>query len=225
MIPDKAPPWSFSSLTSFETCPRRYYHIKVAKDITDPPGDATAWGTVVHKHMEDRVALGTPLPAVISEYEKMAAMIADHPGKKLVEQQLAVDKALQPTEWTSPTAWCRGIVDVGVLTAKHVVLLDWKTGKRKPQSDQLKLFAGLAFAHYPDVQVATTGCVWLKEGRIDKAQFRRADSPVIWIAFEPRVQRLERAYAENKFPPKPSGLCNKWCPVPHKKCEFSGRNR
>ena len=225
MTPSKAPPWSFSSLTAFETCPRRYYHLKVVKDTTDPPNEATAWGKTVHKHMEDRVSHGAPLPTVISSYEKMAAMIADSPGEKLVEQQLAVDANLQPTEWMSPTAWCRGIVDVGVLTTKHVVLLDWKTGKRKPQSDQLKLFAGLAFSHYPSVSTAATGFVWLKEKRVDKALFHRTNVSVIWLQFEPRVQRLERAYNDNKFPPKPSGLCNKWCPVPHRKCEFSGKDR
>jgi hypothetical protein len=46
--------------------------------------------------------------------------------------------------------------------------------------------------------------------------------PKLWQEFAPRVQRLEEAHQQNKFPKKPSGLCNKWCPVPHKLCEYRG---
>lgn len=219
----KTPPWSYSGLTSFETCPKRYFHIKVAKDVDDSPGEAAIWGSTVHKYLEDRVKDGKPLPTAVAGYEKLVAPIINRDGDKLVEQQFSVDSNLNPTAWTSDTAWCRGIVDVGVLTGKRAVLLDWKTGKRKADSDQLKLFAGLAFAHYPQLEVVFTGFVWLKEGVVDKQKFTRDQVPTIWQEFVPRVARLERAYADDKFPPKPSGLCGRWCPVPKHKCEFSGR--
>ncbi len=217
------PPWSFSSLTSFETCPKRYYHIKVAKDVLDVPGDAAVWGSEVHTKLEARVRDGTSLPVSIRQYEPLAAVISNSPGQKLVEYQLAVDKALTPVDWGSASAWCRGIVDVGVLGNKKALLADWKTGKRKPESDQLQLFAGLAFAHFPNLEVVQTAFVWLKEGKIDRKVFTKSDIPAIWQTFTPRVIRLERAYSDGKFPPKPSGLCSKWCPVPKSKCEFSGR--
>lgn len=217
------PPWSFSGLTSFETCGKRYFHIKVAKDVVEQPNEATTWGSTVHKHLEDRVRDGKPLPKAIESYERLVAPLLNIEGTLLVEQQLAVDAALRPVEWGSSSAWCRGIVDVGVLTGKRAVLLDWKTGKRKPDSDQLMLFAGLAFAHYPEIEAVTTGFIWLKDGVIDQERFRRADLERIWQRFLPRVNRLERAYSEGKFLPKPSGLCRKWCPVPYSLCDFSGR--
>jgi len=219
----KTPPWSYSGLTSFETCPKRYFHIKVAKDVSDAPGEAAIWGSTVHKYLEDRVKDGTPLPPSVAGYEKMVLPIINREGEKLVEQQFSVDANLQPTDWSSDAAWCRGIVDVGVLTGKRAVLLDWKTGKRKLDSDQLMLFAGLAFAHYPQLEVVSTGFIWLKEGKVDQQKFGRDQIPTIWQQFVPRVARLERAYNDNKFPPKPSGLCGRWCPVPKNKCEFSGR--
>lgn len=217
------PPWSFSSLTSFETCGKRYYHLKVAKDVVDIPHESATWGSTVHKHLEDRARDGTPLPQPLQSYEKLVAPLLNVNGTLLVEQQLAVDESLRPVDWESKAAWCRGIVDIGVLTGKRAILLDWKTGKRKPESDQLRLFAGLAFAHYPDVEVSLTGFVWLREGIVDRQKLRRSEAPVIWQQFLPRVQRLRRAYEEERFPPKPSGLCRKWCPVPHSLCEFSGR--
>jgi hypothetical protein len=99
------------------------------------------------------------------------------------------------------------------------------TGKRKPDLTQLKLFAGLAFASFPNLEVINTGFVWLKHGTIDKKEYTRKEVPMIWQEFIPRVQRMQRAYDEDKFPPKPSGLCRNYCAVPKHKCEFSGRER
>lgn len=219
------PPWSYSGLTSFETCPKRYYHIKVAKDVTDAPGEAARWGSAVHKHLEDRVRDGIPLPPIIAGYEALVAPVINSSGTKLVEQQFAVTSGLQPANWTASDAWCRGIVDLGVLssTKTSAVLLDWKTGKRKPDNDQLMLFAGLAFSHYASLKTVQTGFVWLKENKIDKKTFTREDVPVIWQQFVPRVKRMERAYQTDTFPPKPSGLCRNYCPVPNNVCQFSGK--
>jgi hypothetical protein len=219
------PAWSFSSLTSFETCPKRYYHIKVAKDVTDTPGEAATWGQQVHKHLEDRAASQTPLPDSLGHLEAIVAPVLAKSGTLLVEHQMAITKDLQPTEWFAKDAWCRGIVDIGVVTPSgtSALLLDWKTGKRKPDNDQLMLFAGLSFAHRHDLQEAQTAFVWLKEGKVDKKKFVRGDIPAIWQHFVPRVKRMERAYAEAQFAPKPSGLCARYCPVPRSKCQFSGK--
>jgi hypothetical protein len=219
----KMPPWSYSSLTAFETCPRQYKHVKILKDVTEIKHEATTWGSTVHKHLEDRARDGVPLPASIAHYEPIVAPIIDSKGQKIIEQQFALAADMKTTTWMADNAWCRGIVDIGVLTRKSALLLDFKTGKRKTDSTQLKLFAGLAFAHYPDIRTVYTGFLWLKAGKVDKQRFERDDIPMIWAEFLPRVKRMERAFAEDKFPPKPSGLCGKWCPVPRYKCEFSGK--
>jgi hypothetical protein len=220
----KMPPWSYSGLTSFETCPKRYYHIKIAKDVIDAPGEAATWGSTVHKYIEDRLRDKTPLPTSVANLEALVAPIEAKPGRKLIEYQMAVDATLAPAPWDSAAAWCRGIVDVGVVaeSSDKAVLLDWKTGKRKPDSDQLMLFAALAFAHIDTLNVVKTGFVWVKSGEFDGQTFKRTEAPVIWQRFAPRVKRLELAYESGSFPPRPSGLCRKHCPVPYKKCEFSG---
>lgn len=220
-------PWSYSSLTSFETCPKRYYHTKVVKDTADPPGEQAVWGQTVHKYLEDRVRDGVPLPESVKHYEPLVAPIAASTGTVIAEQQLAVTYGLTPTEWDSPDAWSRGIIDLGVIapSGSKALLLDWKTGRRKADSDQLMLFAGLAFSHYKEMKTVTTGFIWLKDGVVDKKTFTREEVPIIWQKFIPRVQRLQRAYEETKFPAKPSGLCERYCPVPHYLCQFSGKQR
>ena len=51
--------------------------------------------------------------------------------------------------------------------AKNAIVMDYKTGKRKP-TEQLDLYAAYVFHHYPDVQEVTTVFVWLKEKKLDK---------------------------------------------------------
>jgi len=215
--------WSFSALTAFETCPKRVYHTKIAKDVFDAPGEAAAWGDSVHKSFEHSIKTGEKLPTSIQRYEPLINALADYPGERIVEKKMAVSSSFKPTGWTTPETWCRGIVDFGIIAPQTAVLVDWKTGKRKPESDQLKLFAGLAFAHFPNLEVVKTAFVWLKEEAVDRETFTRDQVPVIWQTFAPRVARMERAYAEGNFPPKPSGLCRKHCPVPRHLCTHSGK--
>jgi hypothetical protein len=101
------------------------------------------------------------------------------------------------------------------------VALDWKTGKRKMDSDQLLLMAAFLFTYYPKVSVVDTGFVWLKENKIDRKEVSRNDVGTIWGTFVQRSKRLETAYEQDVWLAKPSGLCNGWCPVPRRLCEFS----
>ena len=98
----------------------------------------------------------------------------------------------------------------------------WKTGKRKPNSDQLMLFAALAFAYYPWIEKVVCGFIWLKDSSFDKEIYTREQIQEIWSEFLPRVDRLEIAFNEDKWQAKPSGLCRNWCPVGKKLCEFCG---
>ena len=136
--------WSYSSLTAFETCPKRYFHTRVAKDIVEPEGDALLWGSAVHKALENRVKDGTPLPTGMTQWEPICAKLRASPGEIFTERQLCLNYRFQPTAWYGDDAWVRGVVDVGVLRDDEIVALDYKTGKPKPDTDQLQLFAALS---------------------------------------------------------------------------------
>lgn len=214
---------SYTSLTSFETCPKRHYHLRVAKDVVEPPTDALKWGEIVHKSLENRLKDGTELPEKLAHCEPYAALIEQMPGEKLVEEAIALDKNFQRVDWWDKAAWLRAKLDVGVVANTKAAIFDWKTGKRKPDNDQLKLFAGVAFTVLPEVQEITTGFIWLPDKKIDKQVFTREQNTEIWQGFLARIARVERAHAENRWPPKPSGLCRNYCPVGRSRCEFCGR--
>lgn len=212
------PAWSYSSLTAFETCGHRYYTTRVAKTIVEPMGEAAKHGDDVHKALEVSVLKQQPLPDKYKEWQPIAMKLMSAKGKRSAELKLAINKSFQPVSWFDKTAWCRGIVDIVVENNTKAWAGDYKTGKRKPDSTQLMLFAGLLFHHKPYLESITTSFIWLKDNKIDTDKFSRGEVGNIWQEFMPRVQRLELAYKNDKWVKKPSGLCNGWCPV--KTCEF-----
>ena len=221
----KIPPWSYSSLTAFETCPRQYQELRVLKNYVQGDTEATIWGKEVHSDLELRIKDDAPLPERSSKWEPIAAKIAamkDKGATVLTEQKFTIDKDFVMTSWESPAAWARCIIDAAVIDSKNetATLLDWKTGKRKP-STQLMMSAALVMHHY-SVNVVNTGFVWLKDGKMDKEKFTRDQLPEIWNEFLPRVKRLEIAYDTDTWPVRPSGLCKQWCPV--LSCKFNGKN-
>lgn len=212
------PAWTYSQLDSFETCPKKFYHLKVAKDFIDPPHESSIWGTRVHEAFEHFILDGTPLPEGMEQWQSFADKLAALKGEKLCEKQLAIDKNFQPADWKQ--AWSRGIADLIVINGKKALVADYKTGKRKP-TEQLELYAAYVFHHYPEVEEVTTMLIWLKDRKIDRDEFKRHEVPDIWQKLLPRTQRLDRAYANDEWPARSSGLCKAWCPVIT--CKFNGK--
>jgi hypothetical protein len=214
--------WSYSALNAFETCPRRYYLTKVSKQVAEPQTEATTYGNAVHKAMELRLTQRKPLPDNMTQWEPLVESIVGKGGKIEAEQKLALTKNLKPTTFFAKDVWVRGITDFTIVKNDKCFIGDWKTGKPDPVSAQLKLTAAMTFAHKPYVNTIINAFVWLKTGTVSTEVFSREDIPTIWQEFMPRIQRLEIAVQENKFPPRPSGLCRKWCPVGKTLCEHCG---
>ena len=217
--------WSYSSLTAYETCPRRYKLTRVTKEVVEPQTDATLHGNEVHKALELALRNEAALPPKYKHYIPIVDKIKSADGKKLAEHKWAVNTRLQPVPFMSKDAWARGIFDVAILQQKGGIVLDYKTGKPKPDHDQLKLFAAAAFAHWPFMENVKTGYLWLAYNRTERSDFNQSEAPLIWQEFLPRVNRLDKSLAGGDFPARPSGLCAKWCPVPNKLCEYSGRTK
>ena len=216
-------PWSYSSLTAFETCPRRFKLTKITKEVVEPPTEATTHGIEVHKALENHINGTAEVPDKYKEYRGIADRAKAASGVVLAETKFALTSSLKPTEFFSKNAWVRGVIDYSNIDGDRAVILDWKTGKPKDDHDQLKLFAVAAMAIYPQVEYISTGYVWLGNNKIESKPFVREDAIAIWREFLPRVTRLTKAAEKDNFPPKPSGLCTKWCPVSRDQCEFSGR--
>lgn len=213
--------WSYSALTSFETCPRRHYLTKVSKEVVEPQSEEIKWGNAVHKALENRIKHRTPLPESMKDFASLADSVLNTGGVVEAEQKLALDRNFKPVSWFDKSVWVRGITDVTIVKGDRVFIGDWKTGNPKPESGQLRLTAAMTFHHKPFVKKIINAFVWIKTKTLTTEVFTPDDVPTIWQEFAPRIQRLEIASNENKWPPKPSGLCRKWCPCTG--CEFHGK--
>lgn len=217
-------PWSYSSLQAYETCPRRYKITKIDKLIREEQTEQTIWGNEVHKALELATKGTQPLGEKFKQYAPIVKKLRATPGKQLVEWKFGLTNTLKPTTFFAKDVWVRGVIDWGVINAKSAVLLDHKTGKPKTDADQLKLFAGVAFASYPYLETVKTGYLWLAYNKTDKEDFTREESPIIWQDFAMRVKRMEISLEKDDFPPNPSGLCKAWCPVGRRLCDFCGKD-
>lgn len=217
--------WSFSPLTQYRNCPKQYQEVRIFKNFadTDRESEGLIWGNRVHKAVQDALTVGTPLPTGMDMWTDIVEQFRKTKGTLYVEQQYAITEGFQPCDWFSKQTWCRAIVDALWIDGAVAKAVDWKTGKKKPGSDQLALMAGVIFCHYPQVEEVRTLYVWLKTGQVTSETFYRKDIPTIWQLFLPDVKRLENAVATGTFPPRTSGLCSQWCPVVT--CQFNGKRR
>lgn len=214
--------WSYSKLKNFDTCPKRYYEIDVAKTYKEADGEQLKWGNEVHEALANRLGKGVPLPPTMSNFEDMVSTIEQMPHEQLlVECKFAITKEFNPCEYFAKDVWFRSIADVLKINKMVALAVDYKTGKILEDSQQLALVAATVFAHFPNVQAVRCEFWWLKDDAKSEDTFYRKDMPDMWRGLWPRIQALEHAHETMTFPPKPSHLCRKWCPVTS--CPHNGK--
>lgn len=212
------PPWSASSVEAYTTCPHKYYRLRVAKDVADlPPSDAVLLGRKMHKAFENAVNLDEPLPESCKKWQGLVDKLKALPGEHLAEYSFFLDEFCGPCERRE--AWTRGIADLIVKRGDEAIIIDYKTGKRRP-SEQLALYAAYAFSTWSEIKVVHTAYIWLKEHKIDRKAYNRTELATIWQHWLPLVAKMRKSYETGDWPKQPSGLCKNYCAV--KDCEYCG---
>jgi CRISPR/Cas system-associated exonuclease Cas4 (RecB family) len=219
----KPVPWSYSSLQQYETCPRRYYFTRITKEVSEPQTESTVHGNEVHRALERAVAGTLPLADKYKGYAPIVDKLRASEGRKILEFKFALTKSLSPCDYWDPSVWVRGVLDVGILRPTEAIVLDYKTGKRKVDQDQLRLFSLAAFSLWPQISTVKTGYIWLQSNKLDVESFAREDAREIHLDFATRVVRMENSEKNNSWPARPSGLCREWCPVGKALCEHCGK--
>lgn len=215
---------SYSSLKMFDNCPKRYYHQRIAKEVREEPGPATVEGDRIHKELENYLKVGTPLSPGNKALQPMCDAIRADSSKTLAfEEEITVNKDLKQVGWWDSDAWMRSKLDVHVRSTSTAAVIDWKTGKRRPDFYQLELFATQVFLKYPDVQRVKSMFIWTKEVATDSETYHRKDLDKMVRSLVTKTNRIEEALETDTWPAKPSGLCG-WCPC-QEICEFALRRR
>ena len=212
---------SYSSIKMFENCPKRYYHQRITKEVTDTGSDATRHGERIHADLEHRLINQKPLTYDTEQYEVLCQTIEvlATGGELHAERQLCLNENLTPTSWYAKDAWLRSILDVLILKDNEAIVMDWKTGKRRPDFTQLQLFALQVFKHFPEIKSVKSSFVWLRDMEMDTEVFTADKTNLMWADMLSRIERIQQSLDNDNWPAKPSGLCN-WCPAKNI-CEYA----
>jgi hypothetical protein len=211
--------WSYSSIKTFEQCPKKYYHLKVAKDVKDSGTEATDYGQEAHKAAEEYIKFGKPFPAQFKFMEPSVQALNAIPGDKHCELKLGVRKTTdgyEPCDFFSKDVWWRGIADLIVVSDEQAFVVDYKTGKNTKYADtkQLDLLAGAVFVHFPKVKKIKSALLYVVTEELIKTKEPHVVGKhgEYLSVFDPVLDRLDMAHLSGVWNAKTSGLCG-WCPV------------
>ncbi len=214
--------WSFSKLKNFEDCPHRHQQVDLLRAWQEEASEQLRWGNTLHDTFAKYLKKQEPqLPVSMLPYQHWLDRVERGTGKVYVEQKYAITETYQATEWFAPNAWYRGIGDVVRIDPPVGLVLDWKTGKPRVDSDQLALMAQCLFSHFPELTHVRSEYVWLKDDCSTPEVFKREDMADLWVRLLPRVGAMKKAWETQVYQPKPGGLCKRYCPV--RSCDFHGK--
>lgn len=210
--------WSYSGLSMYENCPRKYWAVKIQK--VDDSNQYNRQGDAEHQSIEKFFKLNFPLHESLDPVRPVFEKIKAAPGEIYTEHKLCVDQQLIPCgykDWNK--AWIRGAGDLVKINGTKGAYFDWKSGKVRTEiADQADLTSLLLFAHFPALEEVTVGVFYYRFNHIEPHRVVRAEAPKLWNSFFARVKELEDSYKTDNWPATPNPLCG-WCP--YKACPFN----
>lgn len=209
--------WSYSSLKTFEQCPKKYYHLRVLKDVKDDGSEATLYGQEVHKAAEDYVKDGTPIPPKFAYIQPTVDAIKSIPGEKYCELKLGVkltDSGYTPCDFFDKDVWWRGVGDVVIVQGDVAFSLDYKTSKNAKYADlkQLDVLAAALFTHFPQVKRIKSALVFVVSNEFVRKEHFAENRDEYFATFTPELDRLAVAQDTGVWNTNTGPLC-RYCPV------------
>lgn len=214
--------WSFSSLKTFQQCPKKYYHTKIAKDVVEPDTTATLYGKSVHTAAEEYIRDGIPVPAPYAYMQQTLDTLKAIPGEKHCEMKLGFTKDLKACEFNAPDVWWHGIADLVVINEdkKLAYSVDYKTSKSARYADvkQLDLVATGIFAKFPKIERVKSALIFVVSKEFVRAEHHAEMVPKYVEKPAQDVARIEAALENGVWNPVQGPLC-RFCSV--KQCEYN----
>lgn len=208
--------WSYSNLSLYQQCPKKYYHLRVAKDVKEAPSEALSFGNEIHKIAQEYIDSGKPIPekyvdVMQAPLDKLKAM----EGQKLCENKLGLTADLKPCGFFDKNVWWRGIADIIILQDDKAFTVDYKTGKSSKYADlkQLEVLSLAIFKHFPNVKKVKAGLMFLFAEDFVKADYHADQQDELWSPWFSEVGLLEDSVNSGVWNAKPNFTCRGYCPV------------
>jgi len=204
--------WSYSSLSMFDNCPKKYYHVRIAKSHSDA-NKFNTMGDDEHKQIEAYLKSGTPLPAKLDRIKPVLDKLMAQKGLRLIEKPMCIDANFKPCDFRDwDNGWLRGKSDFILVIGTIAIYIDWKTGKFRPADDQLELAALMIFHEMPFITEVRGSLFYIYHDKPHRRVIKVEEAQALWNKFLPTVTKMVMAEANNEFPMTPNGLCG-YCPV------------
>jgi len=214
--------WSYSSMSLFQQCPKKYYHLRIKKDVFDPPSHQMRYGLDVHQAAEHYVRDGTPIPEKYAYMIPMLDSLKKIKGDIYCEHRMGLTRDLEPCKFEAKDAWWRGIADFLVVNDDRAKVVDYKTGQnRYADTKQLELLALATFKHFPEVLVVNAGLLFVVHTAFIKEHYYYKQQDELWKKWMEQTAELDSAYENNVWNPKQNFTCRAWCPITN--CIHNGR--
>jgi hypothetical protein len=208
--------WSYSNLSLYQQCPKKYFHLKVAKDVKEPPSDALTFGNEIHKIAQEYIENDKPIPEKFQrEMQAPLDRLKAIPGQKLCENKLGLTADFKPCGFFDRNVWWRGIADIIILQDDKAYTVDYKTGKSSKYADlkQLEILSLAIFKHFPNVKKVKAGLMFLFAEDFVRTEYLAEQQSDLWVSWVADVGQLEASVQNKVWNPKPNFTCRGYCPV------------
>ena len=214
--------WSYSSLALYKQCPKKYFHLRVAKDFKEPETEALSYGTKVHEAAEFYIRDGKPIPPEFSYMQGLLDRLNNLPGEKLCEYKMGLSRDLSPVGFFDKDVWWRGIADLVVLDNDRAFLVDYKTGKSARYADtkQLEILSLALFKHFPQLKKVKAGLLFVVAQDFVKVDY--GNQPQAWVRWLEDTGQMEASYEADVWNAKPNFTCRNYCAVTT--CPHNGKH-
>jgi hypothetical protein len=214
-MPNKSPAWSYSSITLFHQCPKKYHHLRVVKDYVEPKTEQLLYGEELHKAAELYIKDGTPIPEQFLYIKSQLDTLNAIDGQKLCEYKMGLTASGKPCGFLDKDVWWRGIADLVIIKDKTAYIIDYKTGRNAKYADtkQLDFLAMATFAHFPEVERVKGALMFVVSKDFIKKDYGRGDFLGLLRDALYLYVPLESAYEQDVWNPKPNFTCRNYCAV------------
>lgn len=220
------PAWSFSSIKTFDQCPKKYYHLKVAKDYKeDFETEPILYGNEFHKAAEEYIGQNVTLDPRFEYAKNILDKLNSMEGEKLCEYKMGLTANLEPCGFFDKEVWWRGVSDLTILNREKgtAKVIDYKTGKSAKYADkgQLELMALATFKHFPEIKVVKGGLLFVVCNAFIQDTYTIENEPALWQKWLEKYGEMQQAYEVDVWNARPTGLCRAHCII--LECPHNGR--
>lgn len=204
--------YSYSSLAAHERCPTYFQARYIDKSVPFESHPALERGNAVHEALEKCVDSGAEVPADVWVPGGLVPLLREAGAR--AEVKYGMTAAGVACDFWADDVLFRGAVDVELRQGSSALLLDWKTGKVRPDDLQADSYATLLRAGAPDLEVTF---VWVY---VDAQTTRSYEAGP--DAKDRIMRAITFAEEDSRYIPRPSWFC-RFCPVTT--CSYNRRNK